>query len=331
MKRRHFAELGTFGAALFALPMRSHAQQSPKLPRIGWLWQGRSAGNPQEMTGFRQGLKDFGYVEGQNVTVFYRFAEGHNDAIPGLLGELMQLRPDVLVAVGAPVSRLMINAVKNATDIPIVSLSSDPVAAGLVASLARPGGRVTGVSMMQGPDGLTGKRIDLLKDALPTATRVGMMFNPEYTLGEIAQAQKVASRRGITLLPSPVRRVDEIEDAITMLARERVDAVDVEPSSPFISYQPEIATLLLQHKIPAVSELRALIEAGGLISYGPSIFDAAKRLAYFVDRILKGAKPADLPVEQATRFEMVVNMKTARLLNIELSPILLARADELIE
>jgi putative ABC transport system substrate-binding protein len=282
------------------------------------------------VAGFRQGLKDFGYVDGQNVVVDYRFAEGRPDRIAGLAAELMQLRPDVLAVVGSAV----MDAIKDMTgNIPVVLLAGDPVGAGFVASLARPGGHITGVSMMQGAGGLTGKRIELLKDALPAATRIGLMFNPDYAIATagIEQAQEVASRRGLVLVPAPMRHPGETDATFARLAQERIDAVNIEPVSPFISYQREIATLLLRYRLPAVSELRLLIESGGLISYGPSIFDAARRMAYFVDRILKGAKPADLPVERASKLELVINMKTARLLNVEIPPILLARADEVIE
>jgi putative ABC transport system substrate-binding protein len=329
MKRRQFATLGVAGAAFLATGSR--AQQPPNLPRIGWLWQGRSTGNPYEVTGFRQGLKDFGYIDGQNVVVDYRFGEGRFDRVAGLAAELMQLRPDVLVAVGTTVT----TAIKDTTagKIPVVSFSGDPVREGFVASLARPGGHITGVSLMQGAGGLTGKRIELLKDALPNAVRIGMIFNPDFpvAVASLGQAQEVASRRGLILLQAPVRQFDEIDAAVNMLVRGNVHAVNVEPVFPIGQNQPEIGRLLLQSRIPAVSELRLLIESGGLIAYGPSIFDAARRMAYFVDRILKGAKPADLPVEQANKFELVINMKTARLLDIEIPPILLARADEVIE
>ena len=330
MRRRQFATLGVAGAALHALPKGSRAQQPQKLPRIGWLWPGHSAGNPQEVAGFRQGLNEFGYRDQQNVIVDYRFGEGHYDRLAGVAAELMQMRPDVLVAIGPAAITAITSTPGN---IPVVSLSGDPVAAGFVASLARPGGNITGVSMIQGAEGLTGKRIELLKDALPAATRIGMMFNPDMpdAVASIGQAQQVASRRGLMLVQVPVQQVIEIDAAITTLARERVDAAHIEPGSPVTGYQREIAMLLLRHRIPAVSELRLLIEAGGLFCYGPNIFEATRRMAYFVDRILKGAKPADLPVEQATRLELVVNLKTAKLLDIELPPILLAGADEVIE
>ena len=329
MRRREFATLGMAGAGLLAFSNSSRAQPS-KLPRIGWIWHGRSAGPPDELSGFRQGLREFGYVDGQNVIVDYRFAEGQSDRIVGLAAELVQLRPDVLVVLGL----LVMDAIKDATgNTPIVLLTGDPVGAGFVASLARPGGHITGVSLMQGAGGLTGKRIELLKDALPAATRIGLMFNPEYSIAaaSIEQAQQVAGQRGLVVVPAPVRDANEIDVAIARLANERVHAVDVEPEAPLLSFQKEIARLLLQYRIPAVSELRLLIETGGLLSYGPSIFESARRMAYFVDRILKGARPADLPVEQASKLELVINMKTARLLDIELPPILLARADEVIE
>jgi ABC-type uncharacterized transport system substrate-binding protein len=329
MRRRQFATLGVAGAAF--LGTGSRAQQPPNLPRIGWLWQGRSAGNPHEVTGFRQGLKDFGYVDGQNVVVDYRFAEGRSDRIAALAAELMQLRPAVLVAVGTTVT----TTIKATTTgrVPVVSFSGDPVREGFVASLAHPGGHITGVSLMQGTEGLTAKRIELLKDALPNAVRIGVIFNPNFpvAVASVAQAQEMANRRGLILLQAPVRQFDEIDTAVRTLVRDSVHAVNVEPIFPVSSYQPEIGKLLLQYRIPAVSELRLLIESGGLISYGPNIFDAARRMGYFVDRILKGANPADLPVEQASKFELVINLRTAKLLGIELPPILLARADEVIE
>jgi putative ABC transport system substrate-binding protein len=325
MRRREFTTFSVAGAALVALPTSSRAQNPPKLPRIGWLSPGYAGGIPEE--GFRQGVKEFGYIDGQNVIVDYRSGGGHYDQLAGLVAELMQLRPDVLVAVGTTTTTV----IKDATDkIPIVCLLGDSVGEGFVASLARPGGNITGVSMLGGAGGLTGKRIELLKDALPAAIRVGMMFNPDKSVavGSIEQAEQVARRRGLVLVQAPVRNVTEIDAAIKALARECVDAVHVEPGAPMTGYHRDIVMLLMQHRIPAISDLRMLAEAGGLFSYGPNLFEATRRMAYFVDRILKGAKPADLPVEQATKLELVVNLKTAKALDIELPPILLARADD---
>ena len=313
-----------------AWPLDAGAQQSAKVPRVAWIWLGQSAGDPAEVAGFRQGLKEFGYIEEQNIIVDYRFGEGRDDRIADLVAELVQLRPDVIVAQGGVAG----SAVKNATTvIPIVMMAGDPVGTGLVASLARPGGNITGVSMMQGVEGLTGKRVEFLKEAVPAATRIGLMFNPDAatSAADLAQAEEVASRLGLALRPSPVRRGDEIETAIAALSRERVDGLHIPTHWPFPSYPRETGELLLKYRVPAISEQRRLAESGGLLSYGPNLVDSARRLTYFVDRILKGAKPTDLPVEEASRLELVVNMKTARALGLTIPPAILARADEVIE
>jgi putative ABC transport system substrate-binding protein len=199
--------------------------------------------------------------------------------------------------------------------------------------LARPGGNVTGVSMMQGLEGLAGKRVELLKDALPAATRIGLVFYPDNptTVRSLAQAEEVARRLGLVIRPFPVQRVDEPEAAIDAAARAGVDGVDIEPVQPFTSYSRETGELLLRYRVPGVSELRQIAESGGLLSYGPNLFETMRRMSYFVDRILKGAHPADLPVEQASRLELVVNMKTAQALGLTIPPLILARADEVIE
>jgi putative ABC transport system substrate-binding protein len=316
--------------ATAASPPAMWAQQSAKIPRIGWIWAGRSTGNPIEAAGFRQGLKEFGYIEGQNIVVDYSFGEGRNDRIADLAAELVQLRPDVLVALGD----LTVGAVKSVTTtIPVVSMSGDPVGAGVVASLARPGGNITGVSMMKGLEGLTGKRVELLKNALPAATRIALIFSPDSPtlVRSLAQAEEVASQLGVVIRASSARPGDDLEAAIAALAREDVDGVDIEPVLPFVTYPRETGKLLVKYRLPAISELRQIAESGGLLSYGPNAFDATRRLAYFVDRILKGAKPADLPVEQPTRLELVVNLKTATALGVTISPAILARADEVIE
>jgi putative ABC transport system substrate-binding protein len=243
---------------------------------------------------------------------------------------LVHLPPDVLVAVGDLTAR----EVKSVTaTTPVVILAGDPVGSGLIASLARPGANINGVSMMQGFEGLTGKRVELLKDALPTATRIGLMFNRDNptTARSLAQAKEVASRLGLAIRVSPLRPGDEIEEAIAALSREGTDGVDIEPVLPVIGFPRETGELLLKYRVPGISELRRIAESGGLLSYGPNLVDATRRLAYFVDRILKGAKPADLPVEQATRLELVVNLKTARALGLTIPPLILARADEVIE
>jgi putative ABC transport system substrate-binding protein len=217
------------------------------------------------------------------------------------------------------VGDLTVRDVKSVTTtIPVVILAGDPVGSRFVAGLARPGGNITGVSMMQGLEGLAGKRVELLKDARPAATRIGLMFYPgnPSVVRSLAQA---------------LQRGNELEAVINAVAREGVDSVDIESILPFTSYPRETGELLLKYRIAAISELRRIVESGGLLSYGPNLFDATRRQAYFVDRILKGAKPADLPVEQASRLELVVNVKTARALGLRIPPAILARADEVIE
>ena len=318
------------GSTASAWPLAARAQQPAKLPRVGWVWAGRSAGNPIEAAGFRQGLEELGYTEGRNILVEYRFGEGSVDRAADLVTELARLRPDVLVAVGDLTAR----AAKGVTTtIPVVMLAGDPVGLGLIASLARPGGNITGVSMMQGLEGLAGKRVELLREAVSTATRIGLMFNPDNptTVKSLAQAQEVASRLGLIIRASPMRSGDDIEAAIAVLAREGIDGVDIEPVLPFTSYPRETGELLLKYRVPGISGLSRITEGGGLLSYGPNILNAMRRLAYFVDRILKGAKPADLPVEQTTRLELVVNSKTAAALGLRIPQTILARADEVIE
>jgi len=327
MRRRDlFALLG--GMATWPLDVR--AQQPVKVWRVGWIWAGRSAGNPTEVAGFRQGLKELGHTEGQNIVVEYRFGEGNVDRGADLAAELVRLRPDVLVVLGD----LTVRDVKSVTTaIPIVMLAGDPVGLGLVTSLGRPGGNITGVSMMQGLEGLAGKRVELLKNAVPNATRIGVMFRPDNPtmVRSVAQAEEVAKRLGFAIRQFPVQRGDELETTLNRVAREGVDGVDIEPVFLFTSYPQETGELLLKYRVPAVSELRRIAETGGLLSYGPNLFDATRRLAYFVDRILKGAKPADLPVEQATKLELVANMKTAASLGLTIPQSILARADEVIE
>jgi ABC-type uncharacterized transport system substrate-binding protein len=328
MKRRAFITL-LGGAAAAAWPLAARSQQA-KVWRVGWIWIGRSAGISPELAGFRQGLRDFDYVEGKNIIVEYRFAEGRSDRIADLVAELMQIGPDVLVGLGNPV----ITALKNATTtIPIVFMTGDPIAAGYVASMARPGGNMTGVSMMQGIAGLTAKRIELLKEIVPSATRLGVMFNPDSptAAGDLAQAEQAAKGLNLIVMSFPARRGEEIEPAIAALARGRVDCMYIQPAPPVPAFVREIGALLLKHRIPAISELRDLARSGAVLSYGPNLFESTRRQVYFVDRILKGTKPADLPVEQATKLELVIDLKTAKALGLDVPPTLLALADEVIE
>jgi len=242
----------------------------------------------------------------------------------------MQIGPDVLVGLGNPV----ITALKNATTtIPIVFMTGDPIAAGYVTSIARPGGNMTGVSMMQGIAGLTARRIGLLKEIVPSATRLGVMFNPDSptAAGDLTQVEQAANGLDLVVRSFPARRGEDIEPAIAALTREAVHCMYVQAAPPVPAFVREIGTLLLKYRIPAISELRDLARSGAVLSYGPNLFESTRRQVYFVDRILKGSKPADLPVEEATKLELVINLRTAKAFGLDVPPTLLSRADEVIE
>ena len=269
-------------------------------------------------------------MEGKNIIVEYRFAGGRTDRITDLVAELMQIGPDVLVGLGNPV----ITALKNATTtIPIVFMTGDPIAAGYVTSIARPSGNMTGVSMMQGIAGLTAKRIELLKEIVPSATRLGVMFNPDSptAVGDLTQVEQAAKGLNLVVRSFPARRGEDIEPAIAALIREAVHCMYIQAAPPVPAFVREIGTLLLKYRIPAISELRDLARSGAVLSYGPNLFESTRRQVYFVDRILKGSKPADLPVEEATKLELVINLRTAKAFGLDVSPTLLSRADEVIE
>jgi putative tryptophan/tyrosine transport system substrate-binding protein len=327
MRRR--AHLGFMAAAL-AWPAHTMFAQASNPPRIGWMWSGRSANDPNEVKGFRQGLRDLGYVEGENIVVEYRFGEGSEDRLDDFAAEFVRMRLDVLVGLGIP-AVLALQATK--TTIPIVALSGDLVADHIVASMARPGGNITGISVMQGAVGanLAGKRLQLMKQAMPTITRIGFLFNPKFSARNLGEVERVAPTLGLVLRSSAVRLIEDVKPAITSLKSEGVEAVDVDAAPPLIAYQPETVRLALDLQLPTASEQPEFAEDGGLLSYGPSIFTAAQRQAYFVDRILNGAKPTDLPVEQPAQFELDINLKTAKALGITIPESLLVQADRVIE
>jgi ABC-type uncharacterized transport system substrate-binding protein len=212
-------------------------------------------------------------------------------------------------------------------------MTGDPIAAGYVASMARPGGNMTGVSMMQGIAGLTAKRIELLKEIVPLATRLGVMFNPDSptAAGDLTQVDHAARGLNLFVRSYPARRAEEIEPAIAALARDRVDCMYIQTAPPVPAFVREIGALLLKHRLPAISELRDLARNGAVLSYGPNLFESTRRQAYFVDRILKGTKPADLAVEQPTKLELVINLNAAKALGLAVPPTLIAVADEVIE
>jgi putative ABC transport system substrate-binding protein len=321
MRRRQFLGLV---AAVLASGCDVAVSYSSTPPRIGWLWSGRSSYNPNEVKGFRQGLRDLGYVEGQNIFVEYRFGEGSDARMKDLAAELVGLHVDVLVAIGSGVYALR----DTGTTIPIVGVT-DLINGHMVESLAHPGGTITGIDFFVA--NLTAKRLALLKEAMPALKNVGVFFNPKRDRVDFDEAEKAAPGLGLILHSYPVELIEELKPAIAHLKSDGVEAIFVTPAPPLIVYQQEVVKLALEVKIPAVSEQPEFAEYGGLLSYGPSIFSIAERQAYYVDRILKGAKAADLPVEYPSKLDLAINTKTAKMLGLTLPLSLLAQADEVIE
>ena len=315
-------------------PFAAEAQRAAKVARIGYLLFGplESPETRQTLDAFRQGLRERGYVEGQNIIIEYRSANGKIDRLPGLATELTRLKVDLIVAGNTPMARA---AQQATTTIPIVSPSmGDPVGDGLVASLGRPGGNITGSTFL-GPE-LVPKRLDLLKEVLPKVSRVAALWHPgafgEHTTGDMLKGTETAARTlGVRLQLVAVRGPDEFDRAFSTMAKERAEALIVFPSTMLFNERRRIVDLAAKTHLPAIYQSRQFVDIGGLISYGASISDLIRDAATYVDKILKGAKPADLPVEQPTKFEMVVNLKTAKALGITIPQSVLIRANEVIQ
>jgi putative ABC transport system substrate-binding protein len=312
-----------------AIPLAAKAQPAGKVYRIGFLGGTSRTANADMTNAFSQGLRELGYVEGQNVAIEYRYAEGKYERFPDFMNELVRLKVDVIVAV--PTAAAL--AAKNATGtIPIVTVAVfDPIESGLVASLARPGTNVTGLTLIAGAE-IVGKYLELLKESLPKVSRVAVLWNPANAAHPslVREAESSARTLGVQLQLAGVRGPDEVDNALAAMARERVGALMVLPDSMFVAERTRLAELATKHRLPAMYGLRLHAEAGGLMAYSANLPDSARRAAAFVDRILKGAKPADLPVERPTKFELVINLKTAKALGLTIPPAVLARADEVI-
>jgi putative ABC transport system substrate-binding protein len=320
----------TLTLSLLVAPLTAEAQQATKVYRIGRLHPGSPTEPDPNLEAFRQGLRDLGYVEGQNLVLEARYAEGNPERLPDLAAGLVRLKVDVIVPVATAATR----AVQHATrTIPIVcACGSDPVGDGLVASLARPGGNTTGSSNLTVE--LPGKRLELLKEAVPQRTRIAVLANPA-TLGyeSAMHTLTVAARAlGLHLHVVELRRADALDAAFAAMSRAGADALLVVGEPLLVdSLRGRTVDLAAQHRLPAMYSWKELVVAGGLMSYGPSLPDMHRRLAVYVDKILKGAKPADLPVEQPTKFELVLNLKTAQALGITFPPTLLIQADEVVQ
>jgi putative ABC transport system substrate-binding protein len=315
------------GVALLAVSATVDAQPTAKIQRIGYLGSGSSTSGFHEQ--FRLGLRELGWIEGQNIAIDYRFAEGRFDRLPELAAELIRLKVDIIVAQPTPAA---LAARNSTTSIPIVMINvADPDKIGLVASLARPGGNITGTTFDVGLETFA-KALELLKEAVPKAHHVAVLSNPANPAQALAiKYLKVAAESlGLRLLLLEVRGPDEFNRVFADAAKERVDALFVVAESLFLLHRTALADLALKYRLPTMYGVRESVAAGGLMSYGPSLAHNSRRAATFVDKILKGAKPADLPVEQPTKFELIINLKTARALGLTIPPSMLHRADELI-
>jgi putative ABC transport system substrate-binding protein len=316
--------------SILAAPLAADAQQAGKVPRIGYLGVTSPSDRPPLLDAFRQGLRELGWVEGQNIVIDYRFAEGSLDRLPGLAAELIGLKVDLIVSVGTQ----GVTAARNATGtIPIVMIGvRDPLGIALIASLARPGGNVTGVSGSPGLE-IVAKQLELLKETVPKIRRVAILSNPANAYHQLAIREvSVAARSlGVRLQLLEARGPNEFDGAFAAMARERVEALLVVSDSIFNAHRARLADLAARSRLPAAYGIRESVEAGGLMSYGPSFLDFYRRSATYVDKILKGAKPADLPVEQPTTFELVMNLKTAKGLGLTIPQSLLRQADQIIE
>lgn len=329
MRRREFIKAIAGSAVAAALPREARTQQRSNVPRVGYLFSFTRAEGEHLWEACRQGLRDLGYVEGQNIILEPRLAEGHNERLATLAAELVQLKVGVIVAAATPASR----AAKAATStIPIVFVAvGDPVKAGLVATLAQPGGNVTGLSLLTSD--LSGKRLSLLMETVRKVSRVAILMNPDNPISFIfLEETKLAARQLRTeLQPFNARNPEEIAQAFAVAAGQRVDAVIVFDDPVLWSYRAQIVALADARKIPAVYGYRDFVDQGGLMSYGPDRPDQYRRTAIYVDKILKGAKPSELPIEQPTKFELIVNRKTAKSLGIELPASVIVGANEVIE
>jgi putative ABC transport system substrate-binding protein len=329
MQRREFATL--FGSTAATWPVAVRAQQpAGRVYRLGYLAIASRQQTRHLIKAFEEGLRSLGYRSGENVVIEYRFGDGEMERLPALAADLVRLGVDIVVSGNNDTT---VAAMKATTTIPIVMTNGvDPVSAGLVASLARPGGHVTGFSSEPG-DEIYGKRLELLKETLPKLSRVGILWNPDFApnQGRLTSMREAAQALGLTLVPAEARGPHALEQAFATMVRDRAQAFVVLSEPVLFNYRGQLAVMAVRNRLPAISAVREYAEAGLLLSYGIDLPDQFRRSAVFVDKIFKGAKPGDLPVEQPTKFELVVNLKTAKALGLDVPPSMLSRANEVIE
>lgn len=323
MDRRTF--IGAIGGTLIAVPMVANAQQSAKLPRLGVLLYNPVQNEP--LAPLLEDLQKLGYIDGKTIAIEYLSAEGKPERLPDLAAELVRLKPDVIFAFGGDVAPF---AQKATGTIPIVAwASNDPVQSGLVSSLGRPGANITGVTLVY--DDLAGKTLDLLKEAVPRITRVCVLWNPDHADPEYRETQRAAAALGVRLQSLEVRRISDFEGAFKLALAERSEGLIIVSSRLMSLQRHQIAEFTARNRIVLAGGWGAWTKEGALLSYGPNTVDVMRRVAVYVDKILKGAKPADLPMERPTRFELIVNMNAAKALGITIPQSLLLRADEVIQ
>jgi putative ABC transport system substrate-binding protein len=327
LDRRAF--IGTLAGGLLAAPLAAEAQQAGRVYRIGFLSTASATAAASRVEAFRLGLRELGYIEGRNVTIEYRWAEGKDERLPGLAAELVSLKVDIIVTQGTVPT---LAARKASATVPIImATAGDPVATGLVASLARPGGNITGLTQIN-PD-VTGKRLELLRDMLPGLARVAVLWNPSNPVSgpELRETEAAARSLRLELQALGVKGPDGFGSAFLAMKRERPGALIILSDIMFFGRRQHIADLAASNGLPGIAWTRELAESGVLMTYGPNNADMHRRAAGYVDKVLKGANPADLSVEQPTKFELVINLKTAKALGLTIPPSLLARADQVIE
>jgi putative tryptophan/tyrosine transport system substrate-binding protein len=323
--RREFITL--LGSVAVAWPLRARGQ--PKIPRVGFMGNSTAALEANLVGSFRDGLRELGYEEGRNIVIEYRWADGKYERFPMLVAELVAAKVDVIVTAGTPAAL----AVKKATTtVPLVMVAvGDPVGTGLVPSLARPGGNLTGLSSIA-PD-LEGKRLDLLREIVPTLSNVAMFFNSlnPFHVASMQQAGTAAQAMGIKLQQHDIRKSEDLDRAFAAVRKERPDALLILADRVFLHNRQRMIDFTEEQHLPNINAYTELVEAGGLMSYGPSYEDMHKRAAIYVNKIIKGAKPADLPIEQPSKFTFVINLKAAKALGVTMPPSLITLADKVIE
>jgi putative ABC transport system substrate-binding protein len=327
MDRRRFLLTSLAGA--LAVPLAAQAQESIPRTRVAFLGAESPSTNQHFFDAFRQGLREHGYVDGQNLTLEARWADGRSERFPGLIGELVRLKARVILTVSSPAA---LAAKNGTTTTPIVFIAGDPLGSGLVPSLARPGGNLTGLSISLGED-FSGKWLELLKEAVPKISRVAVLWNPTNPANAayLIVLRGVAQKLAVKLQPQEVRDPHGFDSAFASMSAERAQALVVVIDPLTVRYRGRIAELAAKNRLPAMYGFREFADAGGLMAYGTNVADLCRRAAGYVDKILKGAKPGDLPIEQPNKFEFVINLKTAKALGLTIPASLLLRADQVIE